>query len=80
MEFNHHMLGSGSSNYKTTLLLDLCRFIEHSRTDFHVKVCTGRRRFQLIEYLQDPTSPGAHDETLSILLKAFEKLKQRPDQ
>ena len=37
VELNHHMLGSGSSTYRSTLHLDLCRFIEHSRTDFHVK-------------------------------------------
>ena len=37
VEFNHHMLGFGYSTYRSTLLLDLCRLIEHSRTDFHVK-------------------------------------------
>ena len=37
MGFRHYDLGSGLSVYGSIILLDLCRFIEHSRSDFDVK-------------------------------------------
>ena len=37
VEFRYHILGFGFSNYGSIVLLDLCRSIEHSRSDFNVK-------------------------------------------
>ncbi len=37
MGFRHHNLRPGFSTYESIIVLDLCRFIEHSRSDFDVK-------------------------------------------
>ena len=36
MQFRHYIQGSVFSTYESTVLLDLCRFIEHSRSDLSV--------------------------------------------